>query len=179
MVSLESGVSRRWRAAGLAVIAACVWLLPASARAQSGNHVTIHFPTSARVWNTPFNQRAAVNAAAGLEGAQTSSLNKSLEAIRFDSAPANVAYGARALSAGRSTMAAKQVYAGPPRRMYSRDRSVVGLVLGAVGGAILGGAIGVAAYDSCGCNDPTFRGIAIGAPIGAAFGGLVGYALVR
>jgi hypothetical protein len=48
-----------------------------------------------------------------------------------------------------------------------------------MGGALVGGAIGVAAEGSCQCDDPTLRGIAIGVPIGAVIGGFVGYALAR
>lgn len=178
MMCVETGRTRRWHTAELVFIAVCVWLLPSIARAQSGNEVTLVFPTSARLWNAPVDPRATLNAAGGLQGVEATSIRKSLEMLRFDSASTNPAYGAKGISEGKG-MRAAQVYAGPPRRMYSRDRSVVGLVLGAVAGAMIGGVIGVEAYEGCGCDDPTFRGIAIGSPIGASIGALFGYALVR
>ncbi len=179
MWCFERGVSCNWRAAGLAVLAVLVWLLPAAVRAQGSSDVTLTFARAARAWNAPVSNVAFNNAAGGFGGAATPSIRQSLEALRFDAASPKPAYGSAGPAQGLRDVSARQVYAMPPRPMYSRDRSVVGLVLGGVAGAVLGGAIGVAVYDGSHYSDPALRGIAVGVPVGGAIGALIGYSIVR
>lgn len=61
---------------------------------------------------------------------------------------------------------------GKPQR--SLGRTVVGGVLGAVGGFFVGGYLGAMIEGDCGCDDPGLTGFMYGAPIGAIVGGVLG-----
>jgi hypothetical protein len=92
---------------------------------------------------------------------------------------ANLDYRVLAAADPRSTPEAQRGYRG--RRGRGGDRAVMGLVLGAIGGLLVGGLVGaeLTSEQSCHCSDPELHGFAIGAPIGAFVGGFLGYAVAR
>jgi hypothetical protein len=193
---IRTGTSCRRLVAAFAVIAISFWVTPMSARAQGGTdgpavlgEPLVPAPvqpagtasqTADGVGTRPDGQRGTGETAGNWSGVTTRSIRLSLETLRFDVARSNPGYGVNTVAAGRAAPDAQRGYRGRAGRRRSGDRGVAGLVLGAIGGFVVGGAIGVAIeQDSCHCDNPTARGIAIGAPIGAVVGAFIGYAIDR
>jgi hypothetical protein len=69
---------------------------------------------------------------------------------------------------------------GPRPRARGSLRQHLFATLGAFGGMVAGGYIGVKIEgDRCRCDDPGLSGFVIGAPIGMVVGGVLGYKLGR
>lgn len=58
-------------------------------------------------------------------------------------------------------------------------RNVLGGVIGAIGGFVVGGKIGSKLEPNCRCDDPGLQGFFIGAPIGAVAGAMIGVYAAR
>jgi Glycine zipper 2TM domain len=157
---LCSGVKRVRQATACAVIVACLMPLPASAQARSAEGAAL-----VQLPGVLFSPTEPAN------GPATSHLRRSL---------ANLHDQLITSADRRVTPDAQRSYRGRRGRRDSGDRAMMGLVLGAIGGLVVGGVIGAqVSANSCRCSNPELHGFIIGAPIGAVVGGFLGYALAR
>jgi hypothetical protein len=163
MLRIQPDHSRRWRVCGCVLVVLGSWLVSPRADAQ------------ALTEGTGTSTRAAASAPAGVE---PDAIRRSLDNLRFGLEPPDPAQQFNRITAAQPSPEAQGWYRG--RRGRRGDRGVAGLVLGAIGGFVAGGAIGAAVGESsCHCDDPALHGFVIGAPIGAVVGAFLGYAIAR
>ena len=182
---LHFGVKRTRQATACAVIVACLLPLPTSAQAQRVAEGPVVLAPG-----VPFNPIEPAGMAGSTRDcdASASGLWVGTGATQPSNGPATSRirdwlagpHGQAMTTADRVAPASQGPYRGRRGRGRSGDRAVVGLVLGAIGGFVVGGLVGAqVSVNSCHCANPELHGVVIGAPIGAVVGGFLGYALAR